>query len=177
MTQDELIREIKLKNPRSFDYLYDMYSHSLFGVINAIIQNRDEAEDVLQDAMVKIWNNLNTYDESKGRFYTWIVNVARNTAIDTYRSKNFKNQQKNLSTENFVSVVKDTYSLSASMDAIGIQKFIEKLKPACIKIIDLLFYKGYTHAEAAEELEMPVGTLKTRNRACISELRTLLDIE
>jgi RNA polymerase sigma-70 factor (ECF subfamily) len=119
---------------------------------------------------------LSTYDASKGRFYTWIVNIARNTAIDKYRSKDFNNNRKNLSTDNFVSVIKDSYNLSGSTDAIGIKKFIDKLKPTCVKIIDLLFFKGFTHKEASEELEIPIGTIKTRNRACIGELRTMLNV-
>ncbi len=177
MTQDDLLKLIKEKNPKSFDHLYDMYSLSLYGVIHNIVQSREEAEDLLQDVMVKIWDNLDKYDASKGRFYTWIVNIARNTAIDKYRSKSFNNNRKNLSTDNFVSVIKDSYNMSGSMDAIGITKFINKLKPTCIKIIDLLFFKGFTHKEASEELEIPMGTLKTRNRACIGELRTMLNVE
>ena len=176
MTQDDLLKLIKEKNPKSFDYLYDMYSLSLYGVIHNIVKDREEAEDLLQDVMVKIWNNLSTYDSSKGRFYTWIVNIARNTAIDKYRSKDFNNNRKNLSTDNFVSVIKDSYNLSGSTDAIGIKKFIDKLKPTCVKIIDLLFFKGFTHKEASEELEIPIGTIKTRNRACIGELRTMLNV-
>ncbi|MCQ0111946.1 RNA polymerase sigma factor [Zhouia amylolytica] len=176
MDQDQLLDLIKKKDSRSFDYLYDMYSQSLYGVIHNIISNREEAEDILQEVMIKIWDNMDSYDESKGRFYTWIINIARNSAIDKYRSKNYKNFKKNLSTENFVSVIKDSYNLSNITDAIGIGSFIKKLKPKCIKIIDLLFYKGFTHKEAAEELDIPMGTLKTRNRACINELRTILEV-
>lgn len=175
MSQEELVILIQKKDPKSFDYLYDMYANNLFGVIFTILRDTEESEDVLQEVFIKIWNNLELYDETKGRFFTWILNIARNMAIDKYRSKSFNNQKKNLSTDNFVDIIKDSYTLNDKMDAIGIKKFIEKLKPVCIKIIDLLFFKGFTQKEASEELDMPIGTLKTRNRACINELRNMLD--
>ena len=176
MTQEKLVSLIQEKDPKAFDYLYDMYAQNLFGIINAILNDKEESEDVLQEVFVKIWNNLDSYNPSKGRFFTWLLNIARNTAIDKYRSKSFNNSKKNLSTTNFVDIIKGGYSLGSTTDAIGITKFINKLKPMCIKVIDLLFYKGYTHKEASEELEIPLGTLKTRNRACINELRNMLDV-
>ena len=95
MTQDELLVLIHKKDEKAFTYLYDMYSKSLFSVINVLVKNREEAEDVLQEVFVKIWKNIDSYNESKGRFYTWILNIARNTSIDKLRSKNFNDSQKN----------------------------------------------------------------------------------
>lgn len=175
MTQDQLVTLILKKDPKSFDYLYDMYAENLFGIIFNIIKDKEESEDILQEVFVKIWNNLDSYNASKGRFFTWILNIARNAAIDQYRSKSFNNQRKNLSSDNFVDMFAGSYNMGAKTDAIGIQKFIAKLKPTCVKIIDLLFFKGFTQKETAETLEIPLGTVKTRNRACISELRNMLD--
>ena len=123
---------------------------------------------------IKIWNNSSNYAIEKGRFFTWILNIARNSAIDMTRSKAYKNTKKNLSAENFVDILSSSDDLNQSTNAIGIQKFVNALKPVCIKIIDLLFFKGYTHADAAEELNMPLGTLKTRNRNCLNDLRTIV---
>jgi RNA polymerase sigma-70 factor (ECF subfamily) len=153
-----------------------MYSKSLFSVINVLVKNREEAEDVLQDVFVKIWKNIDSYSESKGRFYTWILNIARNTSIDKLRSKNFNNSQKNLSTDNFVNHFEDSSKLGDKMDTIGLQEFVKRLKPKCIQIIDLLFFKGYTQQEASEELEIPLGTVKTQNRTCINDLRNYLKV-
>lgn len=177
MQQDELLDLIQQKDEKSFDYLYDMYAQSLFGVIHAIVKNKAQAEDVLQEVMLKIWEKLDAYNSDKGRFYTWIVNIARNAAIDKYRSKAYKKQRKNLSTDNFVDILEGSYNLGRLTNAIGIEGFVKKLKPKCIKIIDLLFYKGFTHKEAAENLNIPLGTLKTRNRACLNDLRTLLNVK
>ncbi|WET03412.1 RNA polymerase sigma factor [Flavobacterium sp. YJ01] len=176
MSQEELLVLIRKKDERAFTHLYDMYSKSLFSVINVLVKNREEAEDVLQEVFVKIWKNIDSYSESKGRFYTWILNIARNTSIDKLRSKNFNNTQKNLSSDNFVNLLDDSNKLANKLDAIGIQEFVKKLKPKCIEIIDLLFFKGYTQQEASEELAIPLGTVKTQNSNCINDLRSYLKI-
>lgn len=175
MSQEELVVLLQKKDPRSFDYLYDMYAQNLYGVIFNILKDTQESEDTLQEVFVKIWNSLPSYDAKKGRFFTWILNIARNLAIDKYRSKAFNNQKKNLITDNFVDTIKGSYSLGGKTDAIGLHKYVNMLKPLCIKIIDLLFFKGFTQKEASEELEIPLGTLKTRNRACINELRNIIE--
>ena len=174
MEQEELLKELLKKDDKSFTLLYDNYSKSLFGVIFNLIRNTEEAEDVLQEVFVKIWKNIDSYNESKGRLYTWMLNIARNTSIDKLRSKNFNNSQKNLSADNFVHVLEDSSRTTSRIDAIGIKEFIMKLKPKCVQIIDLLFFKGYTQQEASEELEMPLGTVKTNNRNCMNELRKLI---
>jgi RNA polymerase sigma-70 factor (ECF subfamily) len=156
--------------------MYDMYSKSLFAVIANLIKETEEAEDVLQDAFVKIWKNIESYNESKGRLYTWMLNIARNSAIDKLRSKGYNNSQKNLSSDNFVHLLDDSNKLINRIDTIGIHEFVKKLKPKCIQLIELLFFQGYTQQEASEELEIPLGTVKTQNRSCINDLRTYLQV-
>ena len=176
MTQEEVLALISKKDDRAYTYLYDMYSKSLFSVIKNLINDREEAEDVLQEVFIKIWKNIDSYNESKGRFYTWAVNIARNSTIDKLRSKNFNNSKKNLSTDNFVHLLDDSNKLTNKIDSIGIEEFVKKLKPKCIQIIDLLFFKGYTQQEASDELEIPLGTVKTQNRNCINDLRNFLHV-
>ena len=175
MTQEELIPLLLKKDDRSFTLLYDNYSKSLYGVIFTLIKDREEAEDVLQEVFVKIWKNIDSYNESKGRLYTWMLNIARNTSIDKLRSKGFNNNQKNLSADNFVHILDDNSKTINQIDAIGIKEFIKKLKPKCIQIIDLLFFKGYTQQETSDELEIPLGTVKTQNRNCMNELRLMIN--
>lgn len=176
MTQEELLPLIYKKDDNAFTILYDMYAKSLFGVINTLLKNQEEAEDVLQEVFIKIWKNLESYSESKGRLYTWMLNIARNTAIDKLRSKGYNNNLKNLTTDNFVHLLDHSAGMNNKIDMIGIQEFVKKLKPKCIKIIDLLFFKGFTQQEASDELDIPLGTVKTQNRNCIQELRTLLQV-
>lgn len=176
MTQEDILPLILKKDDKAFTTLYDMYSKSLFSVISNLIKEQEEAEDVLQEVFVKIWKNIETYNETKGRFYTWIVNIARNTAIDKLRSKGFNNSQKNLSSDNFVHLLDDSNKLTNRIDTIGIQEFVKKLKPKCIQLIELLFFQGYTQQEASDELEIPLGTVKTQNRNCINDLRNYLKV-
>ena len=176
MTQDDVLLLIQKKDSKAYSVLYDMYSKSLFAVILNLVKDKEEAEDVLQEVFVKIWKNMESYNESKGRFYTWALNIARNTSIDKLRSKNFNNSKKNLTADNFVHILDDSNKMVNMINTIGIQEFVQKLKPKCIAIIDLLFFKGYTQLEAAEELQIPLGTVKTNNRNCINELRKYLQV-
>ncbi len=176
MTQEELLPLLLRKEERAFTLLYDMYSKSLFSIITNLVSDREEAEDVLQEVFVKIWKNIDSYHQSKGRLYTWMLNIARNTAIDKLRSKGFNNSQKNLSADNFVHLLEDSNRLTQKIDSIGLKEFVNKLKPKCIQLIDLLFFKGYTQQEASEELAIPLGTVKTQNRMCINDLRNFLKI-
>ncbi|RBA28173.1 RNA polymerase sigma factor [Flavobacterium tibetense] len=175
MEQEKLIKELLKKDDKSFTLLYDNYSKSLYGVIFNLIKNREEAEDVLQEVFVKIWNNIETYNESKGRLYTWMLNIARNSTIDKLRSKGYNNSQKNLQADNFVYMMEDSSRTINKIDAIGIKEFVKKLKPKCIQIIELLFFQGFTQQEASEELQIPLGTVKTQNRNCMNDLRMMIN--
>lgn len=176
MTQEEILSLLHKKDDRAYTILYDMYSKSLFSIIFNLVKEREEAEDILQEVFVKIWKNLDSFSESKGRLYTWMLNIARNTSIDKLRSKGFNNSKKNLTSDNFVHLFDESNQLTHKIDSIGIQEFVKKLKPKCIQIIDLLFFKGYTQLEASEELAIPLGTVKTQNRNCINDLRIFLKI-
>ncbi|QYA26850.1 sigma-70 family RNA polymerase sigma factor [Gramella sp. MT6] len=174
MQQDGLILELQNGNQKAFERIYQLYSESVYGIIYSILKDEKIAEEILQDVFLKIWDNASSYNSDKGRFFTWILNIARNASIDHIRSKSHKNTQKNLTADNFVNVLESNSNFSAKADAIGIQKYIDILKPVCKKLIDLLFFKGFTQKDAAEELDMPLGTVKTRNRACINKLREML---
>ena len=172
MQQDQLIIELQSGNEKAFERIYQLYSVSTYGIIYSIIRDEKVSEEVLQDVFLKIWNNAPSYDANKGRFFTWILNIARNASIDKIRSKDFKNKHLNLKSDNFVDVLEAKSNSSGKIDAIGLQKYIDLLEPMCRKLIDLLFFKGFTQKETAEELDIPLGTVKTRNRVCIDKLRS-----
>ena len=174
MQLEELITKFQQKDQKAFEELYKMYGDSMQGVIYNIVRNNDIAEEVMQDVFIKAWNNSSSYSPEKGRFFTWILNIARNAAIDKTRSKDFKNSRKNLDAEYFVDILPTSESLDEQTDAIGIRRFVKKLAKKCIEVIELLYFKGYTQQEVSETLNMPIGTVKTRNRNCIKELRTIV---
>ncbi|ASU32746.1 RNA polymerase subunit sigma-70 [Mucilaginibacter xinganensis] len=148
-----------------------MYSSSLYGVISRIIIDTATAEDVLQETFVKIWHSFSSYSTEKGRLFTWMVNIARNLSIDKIRSKDFKNQNKNQELENNVTSIDEQRSTVYKPELLGIKELVETLKPDQKAILDLVYFKGYTHVEAAEELAVPLGTVKTRLRMAIQQLR------
>lgn len=174
MQLETIISKFKAKDEKAFESLYNMYRDSMYGVIYNIVRDNGIAEELMQDVFIKAWHKSNTYDSKKGRFFTWILNIARNAAIDKIRSKDFKNTSKNLDAQFFVDILPTQDNLDNTTDAIGIAKFVNKLEKKCIEVIELLYFKGYTQKEASEQLEMPIGTIKTRNRNCIKELRNML---
>ncbi|HEY0176039.1 MAG TPA: sigma-70 family RNA polymerase sigma factor [Pedobacter sp.] len=148
-----------------------MYSAALLGVISRIIQQPEIAEDLLQETFIKIWNSADNYDSSKGRLFTWMINLARNLAIDKLRSKDFRNANKNQDIENNVDFIDSQKKITFNADTLGLRDMVTALKPEFNDVLDMVYFKGYTHVEAAEELNLPLGTVKTRIRMAIMELR------
>lgn len=171
ISEPDLIALLAERNKRGIEILYDNYSSALYGVIYRIVQNEEIAEDILQEAFLKIWNNFTQYDAAKGRLFTWIVNLARNLAIDKVRSKDFINSSKNQDIGNIVSYIDSGSNHSYNPELIGLKELVRKLDPEHKEVIDLLYFSGYTQSEAAEKLNIPLGTVKTRARNAIMKLR------
>ncbi len=164
---------IRNKDQQAFSYLYDNYSKALFGVIFNIVNDTEEAEDVLQNAFVKIWNNFSTYSEDKGRLYTWMLNISRNLAIDSTRSKHEKIKNKIQEPSDSVYHKNNLFSHNGSHENIGLQNILNNLKEDQQQIIDLAYFQGYTQEEISQKLNLPLGTVKTKVRQAIINLREL----
>lgn len=175
--EDELILLLKQQDTQAFSYLYDNYSAALNGIVYRMVEDKELAEDILQEAFVKIWNNFSNYDNTKGRLFTWMLNITRNLTIDTLRSKGYKKQAKISGDENSVSNHTDDIRISEKFDALGIRKQLVNLKPEQKIIIDLAYFGGYTQDEISREMGIPLGTVKTRMRSAIIELRKLLQYQ
>jgi RNA polymerase sigma-70 factor (ECF subfamily) len=171
LSEDELVLALRNHEKIAVEALYDMYSSSLYGVISRIVTDTAIAEDVLQETFVKIWHSFSSYSTEKGRLFTWMVNIARNLAIDKIRSKDFKNQNKNQEIENNVTFIDEQRNTVYKPELMGVKDLVQTLKPEQKSIIDLVYFKGYTHVEAADELGIPLGTIKTRLRMGILQLR------
>jgi RNA polymerase sigma-70 factor (ECF subfamily) len=174
-SEEELISSLQMKDEHAFSYLYDNYSAALFGLIFKMVNDKELAQDILQEAFVKIWNNFSSYDNTKGRLFTWMLNLTRNLTIDTLRSKGYKKQSKIYSNENSVNNYSDKSITVEKYDAMGIRKQLTNLKNDQKQIIDLSYFGGFTQEEISKQLSIPLGTVKTRMRAAILELRRLLN--
>ncbi len=155
----------------AYNWLYDHYSAALYGVILRIVRTEEVAQDILQESFVKIWRKIDRYDATKGRLFTWMLNVARNTAIDALRAqKNQKIQEINPN----VRSMQDEDQLPHRFDHLGIETSLDQLEPKYRELIDLIYFQGHTQSEAAEALGIPLGTVKTRVRTALSLLRQKL---
>ena len=174
ISEASLVTLLKKKDRGAFDYLYDQYAGALLGVIGRIITRETIAEELLQDVFLKIWDRIETYDASKGKLFTWMLNIARNHAIDKIRSKEFSKAKKTCDIENYVDRIDRGESVEQSVEAIGLHELLNALPDDQRFIIDLHYLKGYTQSEISEEFNLPLGTVKTRMRLAMKELRNLL---
>jgi RNA polymerase sigma-70 factor, ECF subfamily len=172
--ENTLLDLLKTKSERGFSILYDNYCSAIHGVIFKIIQSEEMAEDLTQDVFVKIWHKIENFDTTKGTLFTWMINIARNTAIDKIRSAEYSQSKQYIDIANNLNVVEARNNNSFNIDTIGLRAMVADLRPEYKQIIDLVYFGGYTQAEIAEEYGIPLGTVKTRVKAAINNLRTIL---
>ncbi len=171
MTEEQLVETLRQGSQQAFSYLYDNYSQTLYGVIYRMINDDNTAQDILQDSFVKIWKNIANYDESKGRLYTWMLNVARNQCIDTMRSKAYQNSQKNQNVEDALHAVDKPNRTVQNPEIIELKQQVMALKKDQRELIDLVYFDGFIKEQAAKQLKIPTGTVNTRIRAALLQLR------
>lgn len=172
-SEQELIALLKEQSREAFHYLYDNYSGALFTIINQIVADKDTAADVLQEVFVNIWQKMDMYNPEKGRLFTWMLNIARNAAIDKVRSKGYRDNLKNQPlAENVNSGI--SVSIPATTSDVGLKKMLTKLKEEYRTLIDLSYFQGFTHDEISRMMGIPLGTVKTRIRTALSQLRNMI---
>lgn len=163
---------LQQRNEKAFGYLYDNYSGALYSIVTSIITDREIANDVLQNVFINIWRKIESYDASKGRLFTWMLNIARNASIDEIRSKGYRDSQKNQSLGENVDVPGAV--ILPITDDVGLKKVLTKLKGELRVLIDMSYFQGFTHEEISKALNIPLGTVKTRIRTALIQLRTMI---
>lgn len=162
---------LRQKDNHAFSYLYDHYAGALHGVVKQIVADGELANDVVQEVFINIWKKIDTYDETKGRLFTWMLNIARNASIDKTRSKSF---QQGMRQQALADNDLPMHAVRQGLDDYGLKKVLSKLKEEQRMLIDLSYYQGFTHEQIAKALNIPLGTVKTRIRSALTQLRTLL---
>jgi RNA polymerase sigma-70 factor, ECF subfamily len=174
-TEQELVLALKERNNQAFGFLYDNYAGALYSIIKQIIiDNPELSNDVLQEVFINIWRKIDTYDETKGRLFTWMLNIARNASIDMLRSKGYQNAQKIRELPDNVYKGVANQIVAPYVDSIGLKKVLEKLRPDHRVLVELAYFKGFTHEEIAAMMSIPLGTVKTRIRNALLQLREYL---
>ncbi|WP_298298637.1 sigma-70 family RNA polymerase sigma factor [Hydrotalea sp.] len=171
-SEPELVMLLKQRHEAAFSYLYDNYSGALYSIIQNIVADTGLANDVLQEVFVKIWKQIAQYDDGKGRLFTWMLNIARNASIDMIRSKGFQNSQQNRELQE--SVYEQAGTTSIAVEQIGLRKVVHQLKPEQKQLVELAYFEGYTQDEISKMLDIPLGTVKTRLRTALIQLRQML---
>lgn len=166
---EAFILQLKERQESAFSKLYDNYSGALYGIVYRMLANEALAQDALQESFVKIWKNIDSYDRTKGSLFTWMLNITRNHTIDMMRSKNMRQKIQKL--DDNVGLINRTNKIGFNTDNILVKELVDQLKPEHKEMIELAYFEGYTQEELAEKLNMPLGTVKTRARAALTQLR------
>ena len=182
-TDLSLLQRIAARDTAALAELYDRHSRLLFGLILRVIRDRGEAEDLLQEAFVRVWTRADTYDAQVGGPLPWIVRVARNCAIDRVRARRVRAAVDTPAI--------DVAAVETATSATGIQTpeaavlmaerrrtltdVMAGLPADQRQLIEAAFFEGYTHSELAQRFELPLGTVKTRIRAGMLAMRKKLE--
>ncbi|NND14839.1 MAG: sigma-70 family RNA polymerase sigma factor [Eudoraea sp.] len=167
--ESHIVRQLRNKESGAMEFIYDNYADTFYGILLQILRDEGHAQDCLQDAMVKIWKNGNKYNADRGRLYTWMLTIVRRTAFDFMKSKNIKIRDK---IQNISDVVYDKESDDKiTPEHLDLRKYLGKLETKYAEVLDLVFFKGMTRDEASQHLDIPIGTVKTRLRIALREMR------
>ena len=170
--EKEIVSLLQNGDKKAIKLLYEYYADALLGVIQKVISDKDTAHDVLQESFVKIWRYSKKYDATKAKLFTWLYRIAYNTAIDKVRSQKNKNgNEVQIETSN-------VYKLNSSelnQDVLDIKKHLKSLDEKYQIVLNALFFEGMTQQEASDELNIPLGTIKSRLKIGLRELKKIYD--
>lgn len=167
-----LVTRLQTGDQTAISDIYDRYSEALYGICLKILRNNTGmAEDAFQEAMVKIWKYAASYNPEKGRLFTWLLNITRNTAIDYWRKMDKRSEIQNDISD--VHVSNPNMVRTPSTDTIDVEDQLENLSSDERDVIELAYFSGLTHQQISGQLKLPLGTVKTRIRRGITKLRKI----
>ncbi|GMN05716.1 sigma-70 family RNA polymerase sigma factor [Croceitalea sp. MTPC5] len=170
LLEKHIVELLQERDEKAISLLYDNYADTLYGVAYKVVKDEDLAQDVVQESFVKIWKKSDSYDASKAKLFTWLFRITRNTAIDKLRSINTKSD-KEIQID-----VSDVYNLGVDTtrpEFMDVKEHLEKIEPKYKVVLDALFFEGMTQQEASDELDIPLGTIKSRLKIGLRELRKI----
>jgi RNA polymerase sigma-70 factor, ECF subfamily len=173
-----LLRAVAGGDERAFASVYDRYSSILFGLLLRILHSRAEAEDVLQEVFLQVWQQARSFDETRGRAFTWLVTLARSRAIDRLRATDSRERAAKRSAEDAPPVVgteewADDAAISSERAAV-VRGALAELPEEQRQVLLLAYLEGMSQSEIAAAKNQPLGTVKTRTRSGLKRLSELL---
>jgi RNA polymerase sigma-70 factor (ECF subfamily) len=171
----ELLKSIAAKDDAALALLYDRYRIILFGLLMRILNNREEAEDVLQEAFLQVWRKAADFDENRGRPFTWLVTLARSRGIDRVRTLSARERLAKAGAREVSEEISDAASDAFKSEQRGlVTDALAQLPDEQKRPIMLAYFDGLTQSEIATRLGAPLGTVKTRMRTGLMKLREML---
>jgi RNA polymerase sigma-70 factor (ECF subfamily) len=171
-----LIRRVAQHDAEAFEALYDRHAVAAYALAREIVRSPQRAEDVCQEAFLTIWRSAGRYDRRRGSPRTWVLVVVRNKAIDQYRksSRTVGREilQDGLADQQPVPAEQQTDALAfLRIEAAAVERLMRMLSDDQRRVIELSFYGGRSHGEIAEQLHLPLGTVKARARRGLRRMR------
>ena len=170
LLEKHIVELLQERNDKAISLLYEHYGDTLYGVAKKVVRDEELAQDVLQESFVKIWKKSDSYDASKAKLFTWLFRITRNTAIDKLRSVNTK-------TDKEIQIdVSDVYNLgvdSIRPEFMDVRENLDKIEDKYQIVLEALFFHGMTQQEASDELDIPLGTIKSRLKIGLRELKKI----
>jgi RNA polymerase sigma-70 factor (ECF subfamily) len=182
LDDNTLMRLMAGQQEQALSELYDRYSRLVYSLTINILIDEALAEEVTQDVFLRVWDKAGTYNSNLGKVSSWLVSIARNRAIDVYRSRR-KRPEGNLAGFS----IDDALDLPAPTDVEAevelarrqqrVRRAMAQLPEAQRLALAYAYFLGYSHSQIATELNEPLGTVKTRIRMAMQSLRMLLENE
>lgn len=171
--EEDILDSLARNDKGVIELIYNNYGPMLMNVIFRVLKDEALAQDVFQEVIIKIWRKGHYYNANKGSLYTWLVSVCKNAAIDKTRSRVYKQKQQTHGSETIASVGEEMKT-ELHTEHEYLYELVKQLPENQKLLVDMAFFQGYTHEEIAKKLDMPLGTVKTRIRTAIKQLRKVL---
>ena len=172
-----LIDRMRARDATALGELYDQYGGAVYSIVLRIASDRTTAEDLTQEVFLRVWNRIPSYNLDRGSLSTWVLTIARHSAIDYRRSRAGQQALKNVSLEdlNHAPAVGNALAdLEAASETRRVRKAMGRLSSKHRQLLELAYFEGLSQAEIAVRLEVPLGTVKTWATMAMRELRSHL---
>ena len=177
LADEDLISLVEASDAEAFATLYDRHSRAAFSLAYRMMGDRQAAEDLAQDAFLKVWRNASSYRAERGSVRTWILSIVHNRGIDQLRSlASRRRTQDRVEASAPRSQPSEAFAETwRNSQRDQVREALNTLPPEQLKILELAYFSGYTHVEISELLGLPLGTVKGRMRLGLKKVRNFFE--